>query len=1226
MSTDRTQRARAAPDPALVPVDERRPEHDIVFAAAYADYLTYVGEDDRAAGTWQEFFASDVSAQLAVVAVEDVDRYRATLTAALRTLQDPEPSTDAAEMIAALGVVFDHLGTLAGRLDAMLRELPVAQPLRSTLGNLVRSRLSPMLRRLIGHYRAGAALDLVDTEATPGADLLVLGRPLLSFGALLEDADELASGEWPAGVGLPDRAAYVTVDPSAYEGAYGESTLTVVERINHLATHNLFTAVHEVFLAVFARVVDEARSALEATYAWNGHQPHYALFLAFLRLLEHARAETNTFSARHLDFYYRDVLRLAKRPARLDHAHVLVELAKHVDSHLLTAGTLLKAGKDAAGRDVHAAVDRDLAANRATVAELRNLQRRADGRILAGPVDSERESWHPFVATAPAEVGFAIASHHLLLAEGRRSIEVRIDTTGTDTTGIDTEAKDLRVDLRCRLTTAEGWLDKDVPTVGLENGTLRFDLDLDGNDPAITPYDPTVHGYAFATSHPVLLVALRHRDDAPWPYDTLSSVRVTAVDLQVTAQGLTSLTLAHDQGPVDPSKPFLAFGSAPLAGSALVIGSAEAFGKAPSEVTLALGLMAAPVAHGTTPTLSVDYLDEGRWVEFPADDVEPAQPIPFPSGPGTPLEVTLSDLPQPPVPGRGSVPGSGQPYSTASRAGFVRLRLSGGFGTQTYPIDLATAIINEQDLPAAPVLPTVGSLTLDYTAGQRIEFPASRGPSPELRTLDRPQPGPTSAAGSGARAAGSGAPASVGRFFHVGPFGHAEPALDGGTSVPLLPRFEAGAATSAGGTASAGATAAEGELYVGVRDLRPPQNLSLLFQVVDGSADPLVVKPPDHLHWSYLRADTWVPFETTAVTDGTSGLLASGIVTLAVPQDATVDHALLPSGLHWIRVAVTSTAEAACRLRTVAAQALRATYVVPEAVPGGPQGAPAGPLRGAPTGTITKPDRPDPAVKRLTQPYPAFGGRPEETDADFAARVSERLRHKDRAIALWDYEHLVLEAFPAVHQVRCLNHTRYEPSTGGSGVYRELAPGHVTVVTIPDLTGPDPHDPLRPSTSLRVLGEIEQFLARRMSCFTTLHVRNPQFEEVRVDLRVRFRAGEDETLSVRRLGEDITRFLSPWAFPGGARPTFGGTLHKSVLVDFVEERAYVDHLADVHLHHRVPGVPGEGPDLEQVTGSRAVAVLVSVPADQHGIHPIRPGAGQPPEDCGCAPRREVGQR
>ena len=41
----------------------------------------------------------------------------------------------------------------------------------------------------------------------------------------------------------------------------------------------------------------------------------YRRRLAFLRLLEYARDHANTLTARHLDFYYKEVLQLKKRPA-----------------------------------------------------------------------------------------------------------------------------------------------------------------------------------------------------------------------------------------------------------------------------------------------------------------------------------------------------------------------------------------------------------------------------------------------------------------------------------------------------------------------------------------------------------------------------------------------------------------------------------------------------------------------------------------------------------------------------------------------------------------------------------------------------------------------------------------------------------------------------------------------------------------------------------------------
>jgi Baseplate J-like protein len=1159
--TDQARRSAAAPDPARVRVDDRRTEHGMVFASAYARYLQYVGPDGAPDGDWRDFFSSDALAQVAVLAIEDVSVYRTTMSRLLTELQDPEPTTTAAEAMGDLRAVFDCVGTLSQRLDELTMSLPPDHLLRARAHDLITTRLSPALRLLIACFRAGVTLGVVDATAPARTGITILGRRLRRFDQVI--ATPGLSPAWPAGLVLADWSTYAAVDPAQGARLYG-SGVDQLELVNHLARHNLFTAACEAFLGALARLVEEARGAIRSGTTGDDHQPHYALLLAFLEMLAQARAETEALPAKHLDFYYRRVLGLRERPAQPSHAHVLAELAKHVDAHLVPAGTLIRAGKDATGADQHFAVERDLVANRARVAEVRRLYRHphdgplpaAADRLFAGPVAPADGPWHPFaekvyadsalrsIAMPRAEVGFAIASHHLWLAGGERTITVRIRAEQ-----VRAGAGVIPVRLLCRLTTEKGWLERTVDEMSFEGRDLTFDLTLTGGDPPIVPYVAATHGYRFGTGLPVLVVTAVNEPGTGWSYPDLAAVTLRGLTLSVHVEGLRAVTLANDHGPVDPSKPFLPFGSTPSAGSALVIGSKEALQKQPSELRLGIEVMVGGTPSDTTPTASAQELRDGAWrdVEF-YDDWSDAAVIaglaqPLPEEPDLTPDVA---------------------YSTEARSGFARVVLSEGYGTDAYPLALAKFIAGHGTEPTRPVLPMWASLSLAYESEQQV---------------------------------GDGASPSNGLFFHVTPFGHVAQSPSGGAS--LLPRFVTRGQPS------------EGELYLGVASLQPPQDLTLLFQVVDGTADPRVAKPEQHLAWTYLRGDEWVEFAPDAVAEGTGGMLASGIVTLAVPADATTEHTLLPRGTHWLRASVATHADAVCRLREVAAQALSATSVVAGA------GASPDPSE-LPAGTLSKLVTPDAAVKGIAQRYATFGGRPAESPVAFAARVSERLRHKDRASTMWDYEHLVLEAFPSIHSVRCLNHTWYEPTSDGAGVYRELAPGHVTVVTIPNLEVPDARDPLRPFTSLRLLGEIERFLAGRTSCFVQLRVRNPQFEEVRTDLRVRFRQGVDETFHVNRLKREITEFLSPWAFRSAARPTFNGRIRKSVLVDFIEERDYVDYLTDVRLFHRLPGSTVDGPDRDEVSGSRAVSILVSVPPAQHGVAVIHDDEVAVVADCGCA--------
>jgi len=175
-----------------------------------------------------------------------------------------------------------------------------------------------------------------------------------------------------------------------------------------------------------------------------------------------------------------------------------------------------------------------------------------------------------------------------------------------------------------------------------------------------------------------------------------------------------------------------------------------------------------------------------------------------------------------------------------------------------------------------------------------------------------------------------------------------------------------------------------------------------------------------------------------------------------------------------------------------------------------------------------------------------------------------------------------------------------------------LAAGHVTIVTLPNQQFQKAIDPLKPYTSLGVLEEIEAYLKKRVSCFVKLHVKNPDFEEVKVDFNVKFYAGTDETYHISLLQEVITRFLSPWAY-GGPSPTFGGKIYKSALINFIEQQPYVDYITEFKLMKEKDSI-----DQNEITPSKAVSILVSVSKDKHIIVAIPESTlTNPQEKCLC---------
>ncbi|RQS65777.1 hypothetical protein DID96_25460 [Burkholderia sp. Bp8963] len=1209
--TSQDDRVSAALAPVSVPVDARTVADDIVFAQGYAHLLKRYDANNKDKGDdWAAFFGTDVAVPLAIASVEDVNAYKVRIRSWFDFLNDLRNAGGPPALEDHLGYLFAAIGALAGALDDLGQHLPDSVALKGVLSNLIDTQLASAFERFIAYYKGAAALGVVN-DVAPVPAMQILRRTADSFAKVLSTG---LSGNWSRGKTWADYVAGIVADTSVY-GQGGGALPDPFGRINHCATHPLFRSVFDAFLKVFMRVVNDAQAGLDDTLSHSsGHPPHYALYVAFLRLLTHARTAGNTLAQRHLDFHYGTVLGLKPKPAQPGGVHLLAELARQADRYDFAPGQLFRAGKDATGKAAFFANRADLVANKATVAALKTVYRHgrepvADrlqdrDRLFASPVANSDDgqgapltsvdrSWQPFfnkvyvdgalsaIRMPPAQVGFAIASHHLLAAEGTRVFVVTL-TTGAV---IPTASGDkFTADVTCLLTTAKGWLAKRPAAfvrVGIQ--ALELTVELSGADDAVVPYSATVHGYNFDTDLPLLLVTLSQDEARHYAYPRLQDMTVAKIRLDVHVSGVRTLAVANDFGPVDLSKPFQPFGASPVAGSSLVVGSKEIFQKQLARMEFDLKWLVPPAvyasAHGM-PNAGIDFLGAGTW--FPSGTSISIAPT---SGDTTTFLVdghvddTVLDAPD---------FGPAEAFGTQSRHGYVRLKLDNDIGQDNYQTDLIAYLRKDPDSAGYPGKPPQGPVAAALTAGYAATTTLALDTASEAAFKSR-----------------------IGRFFHLAPFGTAEqhPYLSGGSAVPLLPQFR----FSRGGAMFT----SEAECYIGIAGLVPPQNLSLLFQVVDGTANPLAQKPAQHIDWNYLAHDQWVDFPENGVADATEALLNSGIVTFAVPSDATSDNRLLPSGWFWIRAAVSEASDAVCRLQCVAAQALEAVF----SDQGNAPDFSATPL---PAGTITQLATPASAIKSITQPYPSFGGRGAERPQAFYQRVSERLRHKDRAIDLWDYERLILDAFPQIYKVKCLNHTCYEPadsdSTGpcSGGIYRELAPGHVTIVALASLTSQQHRDPLKPYTSLRLLNEIQSFLQRRCGCFAQLHVKNPQFESVRAEFKLKLRDGYDQAYYTTQLQQAITRFLSPWAFDGIGVPSFGGKIYKSTLIQFVEGQPYVDYVTDFQLFRDIPCQPAGTVDLDEIAGSRAVSVLVS--AGRHGISPI--GAAPDSalaETCGCGP-------
>jgi hypothetical protein len=350
----------------------------------------------------------------------------------------------------------------------------------------------------------------------------------------------------------------------------------------------------------------------------------------------------------------------------------------------------------------------------------------------------------------------------------------------------------------------------------------------------------------------------------------------------------------------------------------------------------------------------------------------------------------------------------------------------------------------------------------------------------------------------------------------------------------------------------------EGTLFLGLKDLVPGNNLNILFQLAEATSDSESEKEP--VFWHFLYNNIWKQLRTgfEVLEDGTKNLTTSGIIQFALPENMTKENSVMPKGLHWIKASIAKNSKAVSETIGIHAQAILVTFT---------NEAENDKLRLAkalPAESITKLEIADASVKSVAQPYESFGGLIPETEGPFYVRVSERLRHKGRAIQAFDYERLVLEAFPQLFKVKCINHSFALDAHQYINDY-PYAPGYIILAVIPDLNKLKAGNSYEPKVPVSIIEDIDSYIRKRTSPFVRFRAMNPRYEKVSFCIRVQLVKGKDENYYREKLRQDIREFLAPWAVGIYDKLTFGQCVYRSEIIRLLETRDYIDFITELKM-------------------------------------------------------------
>lgn len=1163
--------------PGQLVLDNRNFADLLAFAGSYAKEIRYWGPGNKDEGDWTDFWEKDATSLLAIVASTDLNapriQYRNNELAYIRECKKERKEKEKSICDNAsnkyLPSLIVQIYDLVLKIQEICKSLPATNPLKLEVIALIGEKLA-----FNGQLNGGSAFEKLIKYHKTGNELLKQNKRQVQQS---EDQNDQYDPEMPL-------AAEDLI--TLYESFFGDTACEKVWALSvddfncidfqqdlgagdRDALWQLFLQFYKILSVIISKAQKSFQQALNGR---SDHPPHIALFLAFTLLFRrYHQQDMNAMADRHLSYYYQDVLRLQDRQAIPDRVHIVFRLAENAVSYKLGKDTLLLGGKDSKGLDLLYGLVDETVINTVALIEKQSLYfyktaartiplalPAADTKDgLAIPFEPDHKVWHPLSGRA---VYTKYETKQKLLAIRDKKIpEDKLTRTQIDKAVI--AASRIVANPGLIISSPELWLGK--------GGTRKIIITFVATskpkflDQFYTEIS-TSEGLLTLTNTPVENFAEKYNQ----PDSSYRIVPGEAVEWQINlpADSADIAPLENDPNPVFGKQPYI-----------------RLLMKDTSDYD-ALSAITFSEIHVVTSNQGFSNLQ----LQLGGTQYTPASDIPL-VGSTIPQEMTLyATSPEISVK---RFERDGQPGLT----GLVNI--SGQefhlehpiieFGEDEFrrrePLD---NLLDAGDLLYSPV-------TKYSFIRKNIKILASGNVAKPIIIYKIPGETIRMSYTSVGVVLRPGSNNETNRLYHVDFLGgyaqvrrntilpaHELPELENGIEIEVKPVATLSPIEKSG---------ADGNLRLGFEKVVPGQTLSLLLHFADGTGNPDHIAPGEII-WSYLRSNEWVRIPPQFIlTDETLGLQETGIIRFQLPSDINNGNTLSVgldgrTDLYWIQASASEDIEqnifvdALPMLEDIYVQAATAVF----------QNDNSNDLihleKGLPAHSISQLRFSDPAISSVQQPFSTFGGRYSEAGdrISYYRRIHERLRHRQRAVNVWDYERLTLEEFTKVAVAKCLPHTR------DTDIAR---PGYVTMGVIPFPENMIGDRIFYPTFNAGQLEKIEQYLKKYNSFFVsgrgggvvcccasgdegcgchdqgTLVVRNAIFEPVRLQVCVRFRTGKEFAYYRKKLNGDLKSFLSPWAATPGYAIVFGAKISSMQLLRFLENLDYVDVVMGLKVKH-----------------------------------------------------------
>lgn len=553
-------------------IDDRSERERLSFLAEFASLINYYDEHNTIKGNWTPFLLKDPVFLVATISGIRFDKWNALYVNSCLKIEKEAPLTlESRDLGASFNELFDQFMKVFSCIERWtfyMQKMDDAYDLKKYVLHKVESIFSRYFWALRS-FKESLFLSGMISRITP--------------------VHYLQPGTYN------DKLWMQNKDKNPYWQVLGlKSPIT-----DNTATdffHALRSTGDELFV-FFHTAIQHAAPEYEKLRSAQSKYPDTTLLRAFIDLLKIQQEQLNGLSAKHLEFYYHDILKQSKLFAIPDHVILCAETAKKDAAFHLPAGTLFDAGMDKQKNPVYFESREEVTLNPAAITTAYTLSCLPDDpafpvfsslyfQAIENPGTVEKmedgtiRQWETFGgATPPPEseisLGIAFASPLLLLREGQRSITLTFTFESEIEAGLLTGAS-------YYLSTAAAWLQvvPSQPVGAFVETQAVVQIDLDPSQPAIEKFLADPDG--LNSLWPMLKIEFSSFTDMAAP------PVITGLLIKVNAGGVKNLQLYNDNGLLTTKTPFQLFGPIPLKNSSFIIGSNEIFSKPFDTLSLSL--------------------------------------------------------------------------------------------------------------------------------------------------------------------------------------------------------------------------------------------------------------------------------------------------------------------------------------------------------------------------------------------------------------------------------------------------------------------------------------------------------------------------------------------------------------------------------------------------------------------------------------------------------------